>query len=651
MNISKTLFKNLSRCPSFSAYYDMYLNRFLHEVKEIDGLPITNNIVDEVIDLNLTEDDFSDLIDDKLNSIFSEMFDDETGNDLTMFTNAQMEAFKDTFTEVERLASIYIEELIGKKVIASTDTYSQKKYSYQIDGNTFYCYLDIYYEDDDTIKIFEVKATTSRKYDEFQITVNKEKFNLFIMQNSGIMKFVGDEMVGMNVGSKVIEQKQIDKKKANLFNRYSKEGKYIYDLAVERHIVENSINQNKESKKKKVEYYLVVLNAEYRFDGTYDEFNKPVYKKDRNGNYLFKTYDMTQITEEFQSIINLERDEILERENYLKINTKCLGKCCDYKKTTQCKFYKICMKNVLKDGSILEYIGKNYAFKELDEKGKSRCVDVFDLINQGLYMIPDAVDYLEKKENIKQYECYINNETYMDKERIKYALNEIKYPIYHLDFESYNCPLPRFRGEKPYDQSVFQYSLHKETTPGVCDIVENHTEFLAKDHMDHRKELVEQMIKDIDLSDGGCVMVYNKSFEKTRMKEFTEFFPEYKKEVDNINDNIFDLLDVLKGNEKLFEDILPQNIKDKSVNEPRYTYYHNNMHGSFSIKKILPLFTNLTYSNLVVKNGTEAIVTYGQLPTLTEKEYNEKYLALRIYCRQDTWAMVEILRGLRKEVE
>ena len=149
MNISKTLFKNLSRCSSFSAYYDMYLNRFLHEVKEIDGLPITNNIVDEVIDLNLTEDDFSGLIDDKLNSIFSEMFDDETGNDLTMFTNAQMEAFKDTFTEVERLASIYIEELIGKKVIASTDTYSQKKYSYQIDGNTFYCYLDIYFEDED----------------------------------------------------------------------------------------------------------------------------------------------------------------------------------------------------------------------------------------------------------------------------------------------------------------------------------------------------------------------------------------------------------------------------------------------------------------------------------------------------------------------
>ena len=33
------------------------------------------------------------------------------------------------------------------------------------------------------------------------------------------------------------------------------------------------------------------------------------------------------------------------------------------------------------------------------------------------------------------------------------------------------------------------------------------------------------------------------------------------------------------------------------------------------------------------------------------KEYEEKYLALRVYCRQDTWAMVEILRGLRNAIQ
>ena len=104
---------------------------------------------------------------------------------------------------------------------------------------------------------------------------------------------------------------------------------------------------------------------------------------------------------------------------------------------------------------------------------------------------------------------------------------------------------------------------------------------------------------------------------------------------------------VLKGNKALFEGY-NSTIGDQYLANPNYTYYHNDLHGSFSIKKVLPIFTNLSYKNLVVKNGTEAIVTYGMLPTLTEKEYNEKYLALRVYCRQDTWAMVEILRGLRK---
>ena len=62
-----------------------------------------------------------------------------------------------------------------------------------------------------------------KKYDDFLITVNKEKIPLFIMQNNGIMKFIGDDIVGMSVGEKKVDQKKIDDKKKNLFNRYSKE--------------------------------------------------------------------------------------------------------------------------------------------------------------------------------------------------------------------------------------------------------------------------------------------------------------------------------------------------------------------------------------------------------------------------------------------
>ena len=53
---------------------------------------------------------------------------------------------------------------------------------------------------------------------------------------------------------------------------------------------------------------------------------------------------------------------------------------------------------------------------------------------------------------------------------------------------------------------------------------------------------------------------------------------------------------------------------------PTFAFYNNNLHGSFSIKKVLPVFSDLTHSTLDVKNGTEAILTYGILSTLTEKE-------------------------------
>ena len=337
----------------------------------------------------------------------------------------------------------------------------------------------------------------------------------------------------------------------------------------------------------------------------------------------------------------------LEALDELTYSDDRLSESCEYKKTTQCKFFNVCYRHVKKDGSILEFLGKHYAFKslELNEKGKKETIPLWEMINNKCYMIDDCLEYIEKVDNLTQYDCYVHNQTYFDKARISYALSQIKYPIYHLDFESYNCPLPRFKNENPYMQSLFQYSLHIEEEPGVCDIVKNHTEYLAPDHHDHREDLIIKMIKDIDLSKGGTVLVYNQTFEKSRLKELARMFPKYKAELDKINDHVFDLYYVLRGNKKLFEGYY---VED---NIPSYTYYNNKLHGSFSIKKVLPIFTNLSYKDLEVKNGTEAILTYGLLPTLTPLEYQNKYLALRTYCRQDTWAMVEILRGLRKELE
>lgn len=642
MNISKTLFKNLVRCKNFPAIYNMYINRTAHDVKNIDGYDV-KKIVDEVTGL---ESDLFNEIDENSRHVFEHMFNEEDGEDLTEVSNAQLEAFADIYVEVERLAMEQVKRMFDGELIASTNTFEQKSFSFTDNGNTFYCYLDGYLEQDNDIHIFEVKATTSRKYDILGIDsdqTNKieNKYPFFVKDNKGIMQFVGYNYLGLPVKKKNVDKEYVDKKISCFYDPYNDRGKYIFDLAVERYFVEHSL----EIKDKKIHYYLVTLNAEYYFDGVYID-GVPSYDRPINGQELFKIYDLTDITEKYQDIISEMKRELEYQFNYLTVKYNRFSKNCMYKKTAQCKFFPICAAKFLEDGSVLETYDRAHAFHD-HTKAKPEALTIYDLMNDGVYKINDTEPYISKIGNLIQYDCYVNNRTYIDKERIIKALNTLKYPLYHLDFESYNDPLPRFKGEKPYTQSLFQYSLHIENKPGICDLEKDHYEFLARDHEDRRLEFVEKMIKDIDLSKGGSVIVYNDSFENTRLKELAEVYPQYSKELLKIKDHTFDLRKVINGSKTLYETICD---KEELLNKPSFTYFHNDLHGSFSIKKVLPIFTNLTYKNLEVKNGTEAILTYGMLKELTDLEYEKKYLALRIYCRQDTWAMVEILRGLRKEV-
>ena len=113
-----------------------------------------------------------------------------------------------------------------------------------------------------------------------------------------------------------------------------------------------------------------------------------------------------------------------------------------------------------------------------------------------------------------------------------------------------------------------------------------------------------------------------------------------------IHDIGFDLLYVIRNNEKLFLDLGFDNEKAKKIN-----YYHKDQSGSYSIKKTLPLFTNLKYTDLEIQNGTDALVEYSRYNLMNDTERKYVQENLRKYCCQDTWAMVEILKGLRRLVK
>jgi hypothetical protein len=76
-------------------------------------------------------------------------------------------------------------------------------------------------------------------------------------------------------------------------------------------------------------------------------------------------------------------------------------------------------------------------------------------------------------------------------------------------------------------------------------------------------------------------------------------------------------------------------------------FYDPQMEGSFSIKKVLPVVApDLDYGELdEVQEGVAAQVAYLYIafdPHISAARRAELIEKLRIYCRQDTWAMVEV---------
>lgn len=241
------------------------------------------------------------------------------------------------------------------------------------------------------------------------------------------------------------------------------------------------------------------------------------------------------------------------------------------------------------------------------------------------------VTYEQAKAGIKlnktqklQVESYLNQVTHINHNKLAEFIEQVEFPISYFDFETFNEAIPRFDGQRPYQQMPFQYSLHIET---LNDDVQ-HNEFLADEHSDPRKAIAEAMLRDIPKS--GSIMAFNQSFEVSRIKELAEALPEYRDALLALLPRFVDLIEPFR----------------------KLGFYHPDFHGSFSIKAILPaMFPNdpeLDYKQLDIQNGGMAMDTFAALPRLKHKTERAKIRKdLLAYCRLDTLAMVKIFHKLR----
>lgn len=285
-------------------------------------------------------------------------------------------------------------------------------------------------------------------------------------------------------------------------------------------------------------------------------------------------------------------------------------------KPYDCPFFKYCIKK-LPSPNVFD-LGWNVRFDKKIEMYKRGNITYKDIINKEV-VNDKAIEQIK-------FELE-NNKPKINKNNIKKLLNTFKYPLYFLDFESYQSSIPTIDGTRPYQQICFQYSLHYY-------LEENgelfHKEYLSDDYEGNPMYgLCRQLCEDIPMN--SCVLVYNQTFEKARLREMAELFPEFREHLLNIRDNIIDLM-------------IPFSNQD---------YYVKDMGGSYSIKKVLPaLFPNdpsLDYHNLEqVHKGDEASNSYLMLPTLRDEEQKTLRKNMLKYCELDTYAMVKIFEKLKK---
>ena len=242
--------------------------------------------------------------------------------------------------------------------------------------------------------------------------------------------------------------------------------------------------------------------------------------------------------------------------------------------------------------------------------------------NNGVYSLFD-LDYNSLPQNYQTiYASAETGQPYIDQASIRDFIAKLEFPLYFLDFETMTSAVPLFDRSKPYQQIPFQYSLH------VLDSIDGearHYEFLASGVKDPRDDFISSLTK--NLGNSGSIIVYNQSFEISRLQEAAKYYPAIQIWVDSVVSRIVDLLKPFRS---------------------QYCY-HPQQHGSNSIKKVLPAWTELSYDGMDIADGMAAAsefarVTFGE--GVIDDDRNKVRSGLLKYCELDTWAMVVLLRKL-----
>jgi hypothetical protein len=230
--------------------------------------------------------------------------------------------------------------------------------------------------------------------------------------------------------------------------------------------------------------------------------------------------------------------------------------------------------------------------------------------------IPSDFPFSEKEWMLA--EADLDKVEFRDDEALQDFKDKLEYPLYFMDFETIMPAIPLYNVSRPYQQIPFQYSIDIQLYAGGPV---DHHEFLGSPPLDPRPDFISGLIE--NLGEKGSIVVYNKTFEDTRLKEIARDLPEYEENISAIRARMIDLMTPFRSRH----------------------LYHPTMKGSYSIKQVLPaLVPELSYHDLEIQEGGTASLTYLSLYIDTDPESIKfKRTNLLNYCQLDTLAMVRLV--------
>jgi hypothetical protein len=227
----------------------------------------------------------------------------------------------------------------------------------------------------------------------------------------------------------------------------------------------------------------------------------------------------------------------------------------------------------------------------------------------------------------RMIEYTISNKRFTDPKAISKALHDWTFPMSFLDFETIGPAIPRYNGQRPYQQLPFQFSCHFRKGLGA---ELEHCEYLHMTDTDPREAISRALIELVPKI--GSVVAYNMGFESGVLNSLAESFPKFKKGLLSIADRLVDPLPIFRAH-----------------------VYDPNFRGSFSIKAVAPAILGkaASYEGMEVGGGTEAQSVYLEMIAASTSPSQKKKLrqCLIEYCTKDTMGMVGLVDWLFKSTK